>query len=72
MERQIPGKADQNHTEVGVKESFKKNWWGVGLNGPDVWREWEMKNWQRILFRCPESGGEKEARKTENAMGGLC
>ena len=35
-----------------------------------MWKEREMKNWHKES-RCPESGGEKEARKNENGMGGL-
>ena len=35
-----------------------------------MWKEREMKNWHKES-RCPESGGEKEARKNENVMGGL-
>ena len=33
------------------------------------WAGHVEKNWQRVpLGRCPESGGEMEARKTETAL----
>ena len=32
-------------------------------------KEWQIKNWQRK--QMPRSGGERQARKIENAMGGL-
>ena len=48
--------------DVGAKEMYKKKLLRSRLR-------WEMKNWQREQMP-PEGEGKKEARKTENAMGG--
>ena len=47
---------------------FRRNWCGIGLNGLDMWKEWEMKNGQRE--QVPRKWREKEARKSENGLGG--
>ena len=60
---------DELKGEIGVKESFKRKlvrrrlkWAGhVERIGDEKLAE----------IRCLESGGKKEARKTENAKGGL-
>ena len=62
---------DELKEEVGVMESFQKKlvkrrliWAGhVEIIGNEI--NCSKKS------RCPESGGENEARKTEKAMGGL-
>ena len=35
-----------------------------------MWNEWEIKNWERE--QMPRNGGQKQAMKIENALGGLC
>ena len=51
--------------EVGVKESCKRNW--RGGYGLVMWENGRRKICKES--RCPESGGEMEARKIEIAMG---
>ena len=54
-----------------MKDSFKKKLVRNRQKGPDMWNKLEMKIGQKS--RCPETenGGQNEARKTKNAMGGL-
>ena len=37
--------------KVGVKESFNGKLVRGRLKGPDMCKEWEMKNWQRELMK---------------------
>ena len=55
--------------EAGAKESLKKKLVRSWLNW--VGHEERMGEEKLAESRCQESGGEREARKTGNVMGGL-
>ena len=46
------------------RKALRRNWWGVGWNGPDLWKEREMKNWQREQMprKWREKGGEEDRK----------
>ena len=44
------------------RNALRRLGWGVSWNGPDIWKEWEMKNWQRkqMPWKWSGKGGEED------------